>query len=413
MIRFFSAAVLALSMTFGAAAQDAARPDFIPEKDWGTIKNLIDPGGVTWDPYKGLAVKKDGSPYRVLYLPVWMGDDYQVVAQNLLKTQLQAAGATFTMVSAEFDVPTQTRLLEDAIATHAYDAVIMHPIDPTAMASTIDRAVEAGIDVYNWVLPANTDKLTGFAGYDADKPEGNGQIGAKFVELAKASGATPDKPYRVLEIWGMRSLPICQARHHGVGLGLAGSPLVKVVESVDTAGQPEVMTKAIQDAFARYPDIKAIYPQFGDAGAIIEGLRAVDRLAPAGDPNHVVVVLQDIDKAMLAPLRDGTFDYTVSNNPWHQIDVVVKQFLWHTVLKQPLADGDAISGKVKLPRRVLLPMPMLTGKTIDTDAAHMWGGTVAFTDMPLGKWNEWPVLDTREMGLPTPGLDDRKRLLGY
>ncbi len=87
--------------------------------------------------------------------------------------------------------------------------------------------------------------------------------------------------------------------------------------------------------------------------------------------------------------------------------------MWHTVLKQPLGDGDASSGTVKLPRHVLLPMPMLTGKTIDTDAAHMWGGTVAFTDMPLGKWDYWPTLDTSKIGLPTPTLADRKQLLGY
>jgi hypothetical protein len=68
---------------------------------------------------------------------------------------------------------------------------------------------------------------------------------------------------------------------------------------------------------------------------------------------------------------------------------------------------------VKLPRRVLLPMPLLDGKMIDTPTAHMWGGTVAFTEMPVGKWNEWPVLDTSKIGLPTPTVADRKQLLGY
>ena len=132
------------------------------------------------------------------------------------------------------------------------------------------------------------------------------------------------------------------------------------------------------------------------------------KLAPPGDPNHVTVILQDIDKAMLTPLRDGTFDSTVSNNPWHQIDVLVKQFLWHTVLQQPLVtEGDG------LPKNVLLPMPFLNGETIDTPVAKMWGGTVAFTDMPLGKWDQWPVLDTSSIGLPTPTIEDRKRLLDY
>ena len=57
----------------------------------------------------------------------------------------------------------------------------------------------------------------------------------------------------------------------------------------------------------------------------------------------------------------------------------------HTVVKQPLAEGDANSGTVKAP----------------------------FTFTPLGESDEWPVLDTTEIGLPTPTIEDWKRLLGY
>lgn len=400
--------LLALFVPFAAAAQDAGKPDFIPEEEWGSIKTLIDPSVVQWHPYKGLAVKKDGTPFKVLDLRLWMGDDYQVAAHHLLKTQLEEAGAEYSMLSAEFDASAQARMLEDAIATKAYDAVFLHPLDPGGIASTVEKATAAGIPVYNWITPVPTDKKTAFAGYKADTMDANGQIGAKFLELAKASGATKENPYRVLEIWGFRSAPLCVERHRGLVMGLGDSGIVEVVESVDTAGAPEAQIKAIQDAFARYPDIKGIYPQFGDAGATIEALRSVGKLAPMGDPNHVAVILQDIDKAMLTPLRDGTFDATVSNNPWHQVDVMMKQFFWHTVLEQPLTDD----GK-GLPKDVFLPMPFLTKDTIDTQAAHMWGGTVAFTDMPLGKWEYWPVLDTKSIGLPTPTLEDRKRLLGY
>jgi len=155
------------------------------------------------------------------------------------------------------------------------------------------------------------------------------------------------------------------------------------------------------------------YPQFGDANATIEGLRSVGRLTPAGDPKHVFVIFQDIDKSMLPELRKGTFHATVSNEPWHQMDVAIKQLLWHTVLKQPLGEGDYRTGKVQLPKTVILPMPLLTKDTIDSPAAIVRGGSVAFTDIPLGKWEEWPVLDTSEIGLPTPTAADRKRLLGY
>src|SRR4051812_29175573 len=99
------AMLFALSLPVTAAAQDGARPDFIPEDEWSKIQNLIDPAAVSWHPYKGLAVKKDGTPFRVLDLRLWMGDDYQVVAHNLLKTQLEEAGAEYTLLSSEFDAP--------------------------------------------------------------------------------------------------------------------------------------------------------------------------------------------------------------------------------------------------------------------------------------------------------------------
>jgi ABC-type sugar transport system substrate-binding protein len=407
MLKQSLALLFTLSLPVTAAVAQT-KPDFIPDDEWAKMQTLIDPSVVSWHPYKGIAVKKDGTPFRVLDLRLWMGDDYQVVAHNLLKAQLEDAGAEYTLLSSEFDAPAQARMLEDAIATKAYDAVILHPLDPGGIAETVEKAEEAGIPVYNWVTPVKTDKTTAFAGYKADTMDANGQIGAKFLELAKSIGATKENPMRVLEIWGFRSAPLCVERHNGLVMGLGDEGIVEVVESVDTAGAPEAQIKAIQDAFARYPDIKGIYPQFGDAGATIEALRSVGKLAPAGDPNHVMVILQDIDKAMLTPLRDGTFDATVSNNPWHQVDVVLKQFLWHTVLQQPLTEDG--SG---LPRRVMLPMPLLDKDTIDTEKAHMWGGTVAFTDMPLGKWEYWPVLDTTSIGLPTPTIEDRKRLLGY
>jgi ABC-type sugar transport system substrate-binding protein len=389
------------------------KPAFISDQDWSAIKSKIDPARVQWNPYKGLAVKKDGSPYRVLDLRLWMGDDYQVVAHFLAQTQLESAGAKYALLSSEFDAPLQAHMLEDAVATRAYDAVLLHPLDREAMKVPVEKAIDAGIDVYDWVTPVPSTKLTGFVGYKADEMQGNGLIGQEFVKLAKEAGATPEHPFVVLEIWGIRSAPLCVERHNGLMMGIGGSPLVKVIESVDTAGQPGAQTKAIQDAFSREPNIKGIYPQFGDAGAEIEGLRSVGHLTPPGDQKHVYVILQDIDKAMLPALRDGTFHATVSNNPWHQIDVMVKQFMWHTVLKQPLGEGDYRTQNVKLPRTVLLPMMLLDKNSIDTPEAQVFGGTVAFTDMPLGKWNEWPVLDTSKIGLPTPTLADRKQMLGY
>jgi ABC-type sugar transport system substrate-binding protein len=405
-----------LSLTFlttGAYAEPA-KPDFFSDKDWANVKNLVDVDRVKWNAYDPkLAKKKDGSPYRILDVAVWTGDDYQVVAHHLLKAQLESAGAQVTLINTDHAAEAMTRAFDDAIATHSYDAIVAQPIDPEALASVVDRATAAGIDVFNWVSKAETDQVTGWVRYLPDRLDTNGQIGAKIVELAKQAGATPDKPYEVLELWGTRAEQTVVDRHNGFVKGLNNDPSIKVIESADTLGQPEALIKAIQDGFAANPDIKAVYPHFGDAGAIAEGLRSVGKLFPKSDPKHVVVVLQDIDKSMLNYLKEGTFDYTVSNNPWQQIDVLTKQLLWKTVLKQPLNDGDAFSGKVVRPRGVNLPMPFLSGDDIQTKKAQLFGGTVAFTDMPLGKWELWPTLDTTEIGLPIPTIEDRKKLLDY
>ncbi|MCB1494348.1 MAG: sugar ABC transporter substrate-binding protein [Bauldia sp.] len=378
------------------------------EGDWESMKNLVDPTAVHFEGYEaGLGLKEDGSPYRVLYTPSWLGDDYQVVANGLLHAQLGKAGVEVTTISGDLGAANQVRAIEDAIATGQYDAIILQPLNPQTIAVAVDKAVAAGIDVYSWVTTPNTEEYTGFAGYDADLVETNGQVGTKLVELAEAAGATEENPYLVLEIWGGRSYPTSQTRHSGVHKGIGDSKIVKVIETADTDGNPDTVIRAIQDAFAQYPGIQAMYPHWGDASSFEEGLRSVGRLADKGEDGHVVVFLQDIDKSMLGGMRDGVFDYTLSNGPWPQIDLVMKMFLWHTVLKQPLGDG------ADLPKDVYLPMPLLTGEQLYTPEGQLFGASVAFADMPLGKWDVWPVLDTTSVGYPVPTLAARKTLLGY
>lgn len=400
--------LLAASFAFGEVAR-AEAPEGISERDWKAMEHLVDPSRVHFEGYEeGLGLKEDGTPFRVLYTPAWLGDDYQVVANGLLQTQLGKAGIEVTTISGDLSAANQVRAIEDAVASGDYDAIIQQPLNPQTIAGAIDKAVAAGIDVYSWVSTPNTDSYTGFAGYDADRIDTNGQVGARFVELAEAAGATEENPYLVLEVWGGRSYPTSQTRHSGVHKGIGDSKIVKVIETADTDGAPDAIVRAIQDAFAQHPEIQAMYPHFGDASAFEEGLRSVGRLAPKGEEGHVVVVLQDIDKSMLNGMRDGIFDYTLSNGPWPQMDLVMKMLIWHTVLKQ-----DLVSGADKFPKDVYLPMPLLNGEQLYTSEGQMFGASVAFADMPLGKWHVWPVLDTEEAGYPMPTLADRKRLLGY
>jgi ABC-type sugar transport system substrate-binding protein len=256
--------------------------------------------------------------------------------------------------------------------------------------------------------------MTGYAGYHyQDENLGVTVIGQEFVKVAKKLGHTKENPFVILELWGIHGIESLHHRHNGFHKGLGNSPLVKVIESSDTMIQPQKMFNAIIDGFTKHPEIKGLYPQTGDANAIVEGLRAVDRLVPEGDPKHVYVITNDVDKVAINALRKGWFHAVGGTESWHQIDIVIKQLLWHTVLGQPLQDGDYRSGKVKLPRKVVLDIPLITKDNIDAKEVQLYGGTIVFTDMPMGRWDLWPVLDTSSIGLPTPALADRMRLKGY
>ena len=400
-----TAAVVALPYASRAFAQT---PEGLTDDQWASMKDLVDSKVVNFAGYEpGLGLKEDGSPFRLLYAPAWLGDDYQVVANGILQAQLGKAGVEVTTISGDLNPANQVAAIEDAIATGQYDAALTQPFVPQVISGTIDKAVAAGMDIYCWVVPPNTDSYTGFAGYDADLIDTNGQVGTLFVELAEAAGATAENPFKVLELWGGRSFDTSITRHSGFFKGLAGNPIVQVIESADTNGSPDEIVRAIQDAFIQHPDIQAMYPHFGDAGAFEEGLRSVGRLAPKGEEGHVVVVLQDVDRTMLDGMRRGIFDYTLSNGPWPQMDLVMKMFFWKTVFGQELGAGP------DFPKDVLLPMPLLRSEQFTTAEGRIFGGSVAFADMPLGQWDIWPVLDTTEAGYPMPTLADRKRLKGY
>ena len=136
--------------------------------------------------------------------------------------------------------------------------------------------------------------------------------------------------------------------------------------------------------------IEAVYVDgFRRPDEAIEGLKALGRLVPPGDPDHVITAFNDCDTLTVETLDAGNLDAFGTHQSWDLCDVVVKLAFTHTILGQPV------------PGKIDVPMKVITRDNIDTEEGKVLGAPV-YPRMPVGQWDLWPVLDT-SLGV-SPGL---------
>jgi ABC-type sugar transport system substrate-binding protein len=197
----------------------------------------------------------------------------------------------------------------------------------------------------------------------------------------------------------MRDLQTSVDRHVGFNNPLVGNDIIEIVESVDTFSMDEPTNTAILDAFTAYPDLNAIYIQAAGINGCIEALRTIGRLYPVGDPEHIVIAVNDTETGSVRAMRDGYLDAFGTHTCRTLGDVTVKLMLNHTLL------GESI------PKEAPVPMKLVTTDNLDT--IEVLRGTPIWPDLPPGDWAKWPVLDSSELGVPTPTVNMRKALLDY
>lgn len=363
------------------------------------IVGLVDAEVVYMNPWPGrdFALKPDGTQYRITFAQTWMGDDYQYAAKGIARNHFENAGAIYVGLDALHSVDIHIGQIEDIIATRSADVIMMQPTEEYLMVAVTEAAEMAGIPVFCFVDASRTDMLTFWSGYLYEDPElGIGVVGKEFVRIAEERG----EPINILEIWGNRGWATSVNRHLGFHAGIAEHPLITVIESVDTVGEPEAMVAVTMDNFSVHPELNGLFSHWGDATAFVTGLKAVDRWYPVGHEKHVAVIPQDVDIVAAEQVRAGYFAGLGSTSPWQQVDVLVKAVLNHVVCGLPLD-----------PDRVPIPVFMITRENIGKE--FLYGGTLVFTDMPFAEWGKWPVLDTTEVGLPILSKADRMELMGY
>jgi len=389
------AAVAILILAGCAKAPAPAEPE-APAAAGAEHEPIITEWGLELNPYEDLAIKPDGTPYLFANAPFFLGVDFMVNAEGIIESLIRRAGADYISYDANLNVEQQIAYVEDLIAVKHPDAIIMMPVDEHMLGPVCEKAMDAGIPVFVWGFDLYGDNAKHTVVCRDWEVGGSDIVGEHFVKVAEDAG----EHLYIYELWGMRSQELEQERHRGFRKPVDQCDLITVTESPDCQWSDEIAAGLVMDAFTAHPELNALYCHGGGGTGAIEGLKAIGRLVPPGEPGHVITAFNDCDTATVEVLDAGTLDGFGTHQSWDLCDTVVKLALTHVVLGKPI------------PETVDIPMKFITRENIDTVEGRVLGAPV-YPRMPAGEWDKWPVLDATELGIETPTKAMRMELKGY
>ena len=423
------AVVMVVSLVFagcvpGAAPTPAPAPAPAPAApltaaDIPELAGLCRPD-LAMDYGEPFAFKPDGTPYRVAVDYCVLNCEEMINYEAVLRSNFEQAGMEYSLFDGEFNSDKQVAYLEDLAAVRPPDIAVHHPVNELATVPAIDRLAATGCLIYTYDLPCFSDSIISYVHHWFEGPAsagGGGLCGEKWIEIAEAE----NKEMTIIDIWCMRAALWDQERDAAVANYVKDHPLITVVESIDNGGSEEVTAQIVIDNFTAHPEMNGIYMHCGGQAGVIAGLRAIDRLKPIGDPDHVTVVTFEGALPVMQEMEKGNIDYVMTHGPWDVCDTMNKVVLWNAVCGVPM------------PQNIVCPMYLLSAETLNNPNNFMYGA-LYWTQMPPAQWEIWPILDTaipdclvlppehlRQMyygdyetwQLRAPTIEDRKANAGY
>jgi len=355
------------------------------------------------------AVKPDGTPYRFAITYLTLAIDALVNWDGVYSSYIERAGGEAFTFDPNADVQKQIDFVDDVIAAKRADAIIIHAVNETMLAPVIDKAMANGIDCYPFDVAIYAANYVSYVHHDFDSDtgvDGSNVCGQYMVELAHRY----DKPIYVFELWGDHAYDTSIERHNGFHAGIAGDPMVTVLESADFYWGEELAANLTMDAFTAYPELNGLFCHGGGVAGAIRGLDTIGRLLPFDDPQHVFVSNNDSDATVAAAMAAGTLDACTTHGRGDLADIMAKIALTHTVAGAPVLKD--------------IPVPMLLITSDNFDTLQIWGWPDAYARFPQGKYDLWPPMNTEvfgvscklygpDFGVPYPNKEMRLEYAGY
>jgi len=292
-------------------------------------------GPPAYNPYEGLLIKPDGTPYRFAFVPVFLYHEWVAWGNGYLHSAVERGGGVLDTFDSHLDAAVELATLRDIMASE-YDGIIVLPADSAGAGASIDELWDAGIPATSWDYKPMSDKLVCHCEEDQFIL---GQMGGQwFADYVEKTG----EPLKIYEIWGILSADGCIRRHQGLHSVLDDNPMVEIVEGSATNFMMEATMTAVLDAFSADPELNALWAMGSTIEGYGQGLLFADRYYVRGDPRHVVTVHNIEDTGGLQGLRLNMIDVVITMSSWVESDLALKALITHVVLGEPVPEEQMV-----------------------------------------------------------------------
>ncbi len=217
-----------------------------------------------------------GKTLQIAYLSFAVANSYDAPMLAAAQASAAAGNAKLTVFDANNDPATQTKQLQDAIASGKYDGIAVQPIYGAGLVTTVQQAIAKGIPVGNvdQVLGADfTTASSQVQGLSANAVFVPSEMGQKMGQLTvQACAAKNANPCKVGYIYSVKASGLDGALWTAFSKAIAVNPNIKVVAQGESFYQVALGLKASQDMLTAHPDLDVIA---GSDQSITGALQAV------------------------------------------------------------------------------------------------------------------------------------------
>lgn len=237
-------------------------------------------------------------------MPQFDNDGWRGIYIGALSKAIEMDASVITL-DARNNVDTQLAMIQDLI-TRQVDALVFVPVDSAAMSTAVLQANEAGIPVVT--MDRSTEGGEVVALVESNNVEVGKTAANLMLDAADQAGVAVED-LKVLELLGDLATSAGQERHEGFS-GEASSLGMNVVAELPTNWDAEKANAAVLDGFQANPDINAIYMASGCAmyAGVESALKSLDKLIPAGQEGHIILISTDGCPAPVEGIRQGYVD---------------------------------------------------------------------------------------------------------
>jgi ribose transport system substrate-binding protein len=238
-------------------------------------------------------------------------------------------GYDVTVVSGEFDAPTQANQVKDFIV-QGVSAIVLTPCDSKSIGPAIKEANEAGIPVFTADIKSLAPDAEVVSHIATDNYQGGKLAGDAMVEaLGEAGGKVAILDFKPVES--------CQLRVKGFKEVIAKHPKIKIVTELPGEGKKDAGYRAAEDALQRFSDLAGIFA-INDPSAL--GARAA--LEKAGKADQVKLIGFDGQPEGKQAIKDGK----IYADPIQFPDRIGRQTM-ETIIKH--LNGDRVEKDILIP----------------------------------------------------------------